>query len=94
LAIQPAQQADQPEATMKDDSRSKLASSSLWWQVSLIVLASLAAITLLAAAPICHYTKWRNGLTGSASATSDLIDDSQQNVFQRLIGIKLLPHYD
>jgi hypothetical protein len=86
MAIQPAQQADQPEATMKDESRSKLASASLWWQVSLIVLACLSAISLLAAAPICHYTKWRNGLTGQASVASDMMDDSNQNVFQRLIG--------
>jgi hypothetical protein len=63
-----------------------MASGSLWWQVSLIVLACLAVISLLAAAPICHYTKWRNRLTGQARDSADMLDDSNQTVFQRLIG--------
>lgn len=92
LAIQPAQQADQPEATMKDDSRSSktASSSSAWWQIGLIVLAIVSVITLLAAAPFCQFKKWADGLRGrAATAASEVLDDtSQNNVFQRLIGKK------
>jgi hypothetical protein len=83
MAIQPAQ-ADQPEATMNDDaaSRSHSSSGSLWWQTSLIVLGVLAAISLVAAAPLCHYSKWR----GSATNARQSMAASAQPMLQRLIG--------
>ncbi len=81
LAIQPAQQADQPDTNLKDSLRPKVTYGSLWWQISLIVLASLALISLVAAAPLSQYTKWRRGPSGQPSDEND-----DQTVFQRLVG--------
>ena len=85
LAIQPAQPTDQSESTLKDNVKPNITQGSFWWQISLLVRASIAAVTLIAAAPFCHYKKWPRGLNGH-TGNRESSADASQSIFQRLIG--------